>query len=214
MSASSTLVVRLPGARLRTNPSPDANHPGAPRPLSPGFVPDGGEFPVLGSPHTRTTLGAWEDLQGQLDLQCPVERQGAVSPGFDFSLESPQFYVNTPPAQHTVAPSPSPSDVAAADLAAAVDAMEVDSNHINFQDIQSPPQLHSTPALNSAAPQFVPESTFPAPSQDAAYWRACAEHWHSVCLELKAHIADGVALCHTLPPAPTPQYPYVQQSSM
>ena len=174
------------------------------------FAPSPSDFPSLG---VQSHVSAAQNALGVWQLSGPIQRQGAVTPGSSpmtpgssptFSQEPDATEIAqaaaawdtgsravTPPSRHTVPPSPSPSEDAANQLADSIDRMDFDED-----------DGVATSTLHIGASPFVPTNSILAPTEDAAYWRACAEHWHSVSLQLQAHITSGMAFCHPLPEPP------------
>lgn len=211
-TANHRFVVRLPGdsddLRAYIRPTRTNDKSGAEPTASPhagAFESSPGDFPALGSvsgvQQERNALGAWSDrVQPGVYPNGPVPRQNARSvSSCDFEFEDHDDVMESnpipthsltasPPAQHVVAPSPSPSDTDAAELADAIVGMD-------FED--DGPMRNC--GLSANAQEFIPME---GNSEDAAYWRICAEHWYSVCMQMQTHIASGVAFCHTLPDPP------------
>lgn len=145
------LIVRLPGSAplsTKSMPSPLSG------PSAPVYTGTTADFPDLGDGAVHRALGAWSERPVRVDAVSP--------PG------SPAV-ATTPSPLHTVPASPSPSELAAGELAESLDLMAVDED-----------------GLTSSVS---PESTQAALQAELAHWRHCAEHWHSVCLGMQQYIA-------------------------
>lgn len=126
---------------------------------------------------------------------------------------------HTPPAVHVIAPSPTPSDEDAERLIDQFDGMDfvdgtVDATagdwHIRDPLMQS---LSPVGSLGSSSPAIMHATPFqfhqppPLVTPGEAYWRACAEHWHNMCLEMQRHVSlvcVPLAAPNVTPPFPSP----------
>ena len=187
---SSPFVVRLPGSSVATAAF-------SPTKLSPNqqFVMDNIDFPSVSAdgpvvPNlSNTRPGAWATRPilptspHALDLHSPIERTNAQSPVSPSSSPSP------PPAHHLVPPSPSPSDQDADELAADIDMMDIGT--VSPVDIVRPVPLRA-----DATPYGVDTDEL---MQELAYYRAAAEHWQRMCVQMQTHVA---MVCGPLPGPP------------
>lgn len=188
---SSPFVVRLPGSSVATAAF-------SPTKLSPNqqFVMDNVDFPSVSAdgpvvPNlSNTRHGAWATRPilpppdaSALDLHSPIERTNARSP-VSPSSSSP----SPPPAHHLIAPSPTPSDQDADELAADIDMMDI--GPVSPVDIVRPVPLRA-----DAQPYGVDTDEL----QGLAYYRAAAEHWHRMCVQMQTHVA---MVCGPLPGPP------------
>jgi len=117
---------------------------------------------------TRPILPAMSDLPGR-ELSSPIERSNAQSP----------ITLSPSPAHHLVPPSPSPSDLAADGLADDLDGMDMSYEH----------DLAADGLSADADPYEVDCAYTSALIQELAYYRAAAEHWHGMCVQMQAHVA-------------------------
>ena len=171
-----------------------------PSPVQP-FVMNSDDFPGVGAhgPVTPSRSdarpGAWATRPilpivtdaSDLDISGPIERANAQSP------VSP----SPPPAHHLVPASPSPSELDANELAAELDMMDVGTDA--SVDAVRPVALRADaePYEGNTEPYGVDTDAL---MQELAYYRAAAEHWQGLCLQMQAHVA---MVCGPLPGLPT-----------
>ena len=178
--SSSPFVVRLPGASAATAASSIAKPP----PVQ-SFVMDHHDFPgvegmgcagPVAPVRSEGRAGAWATRpilhtpseSTELELPSPIGRSNAQSP----VTPSP------PPAHHLVPPSPSPSDLAADELAADLDGM----------DMTYEPCI-ATSELSADADPYSAVCAHTELLKELAYYRAAAEHWHGICIQMQTHVA-------------------------
>ena len=160
---------------------------------------DSDDFPGVGShgPVTPSRSdarpGAWATRPilpivteaSALDIPGPIERANAQSP----VSPSP----SPPPAHHLVPPSPSPSELDANALAAELDMMDVGTDAVHPVALRA----DAEPYEGNTEPYGVDTD---AMMQELAYYRAAAEHWQGLCVQMQAHVA---MVCGPLPAPPT-----------
>ena len=101
---------------------------------------------------------------------------------------------SSPPLVHVIAPSPTPSDIGADQLNDQFATMDVTTGSVGLSEPGNP----LMPGVPSLAPPMMPagmHQPFQPPHpilptmEGEAYWRACAEHWHNMCLDMQRHVS-------------------------
>jgi hypothetical protein len=172
--SSSLFVVRLPGTSNDATASTPTKHP---PPQS--FVMDHSDFPSVERSYSSPVASVRSE-----------NRTGAWS-------TRPLL-----PAHHLVPPSPSPSDQAVDELAdnlaimtsepelnADADPYTVDSAHSADELADDIVMMDMTCDLNADTDPYAAGSAQTALLQELAYYRASAEHWHDMCVQMQNHVA-------------------------
>ena len=186
--------------------------------------------PLMDPGDTRLDAGAWGAKMNRRLSERVAEARAvrfAAEVVDGDSCDSDDGSRTPPPPVHTVTPSPTPSEVedevtaelligqfAGMDFVDGTVDMSADNWHVrdplmqSLSPVNGPDDVEHFEVPHEQQHQALQQPLHPMPlvTPGEAYWRACAEHWQSMCLEMQNHVS---LVCVPLaPPSVDQPFPF------